>query len=329
MVSIIIPVYNAERTIRRCFDSIRRQKLESVEYIFVNDGSKDNSQKLLLEFAKECNNIKIIDKENGGVSSARNIGIKHAEGEFVCFIDADDYYLDDNYISQMLHHIVNDNCDIAISGYSIIKDIGIQIIDTEPCVYTIVDFLNEFVEFSKKGIINSPCNKLFKKELIIDLFNEDMTFGEDAIFVANYLTRCKQVVLCSSVGYGYEVLNLSTTSNFRKTVKYDAKQTMEYYHALSNLWFSKLKRDDAIEIYTSMRTDGIMIVLLRLFKRDGPIGYIFEDIKEIIDDKVLYMYKDYIFKKINDDIKWKIAKMIISKQQLKLKLYVIYKHLFK
>ena len=97
-ISIVIPVYNVEKYLQECVDSVVKQSYKNIEIILVDDGSKDNSPKLCDELAKTDDRIKVIHKENGGVSSARNVGLANAEGEYIAFVDADDFVLADSFI---------------------------------------------------------------------------------------------------------------------------------------------------------------------------------------------------------------------------------------
>ena len=99
LVSIIVPVYNIEKYINRCIDSIIKQSYKKIEVIIIDDGSTDNSSKIIDNYPQKDSRIKVIHKENGGLSSARNEGMKYASGDFLCFIDGDDY-IDDEQIGR-------------------------------------------------------------------------------------------------------------------------------------------------------------------------------------------------------------------------------------
>jgi glycosyltransferase involved in cell wall biosynthesis len=115
-ISIIVPLYNTERYLQRCFDSLVNQTLKEIEIILVNDGSTDNSSKICDEYAKRDRRIKVIHKENGGVSSARNTGMELASGEFLAFVDSDDYVTKE-YIGRMLEYYkIYPDADIVIFG---------------------------------------------------------------------------------------------------------------------------------------------------------------------------------------------------------------------
>ena len=112
-ISVIVPVYNVENYLKKCIDSIINQTFQDIEIICVNDGSTDNSRKILEEYKNKDSRIKIIDKENGGLSSARNAGIKTAEGEFLSFIDSDDW-IDKTMLEKLYKNITGLNSDISI-----------------------------------------------------------------------------------------------------------------------------------------------------------------------------------------------------------------------
>ena len=114
-VSVIIPVYNAEKYITECIESLLNQTLQQCEFIFVNDGSKDHSGAIIDEFKKKDSRIILINQENQGVSMARNNGLKAASGEYVGFVDADDYIENDMY-ETMYNHAKQDECDAVISN---------------------------------------------------------------------------------------------------------------------------------------------------------------------------------------------------------------------
>ena len=104
LISVIVPVYNVEKYLNKCIDSIINQTYKNLEIILVDDGSQDSSGKICDEYTKKDNRIKVIHKENGGVSSARNIGLNNATGEWIAFIDADDW-VDEEYLQTLFNRI--------------------------------------------------------------------------------------------------------------------------------------------------------------------------------------------------------------------------------
>lgn len=116
-VSIIIPIYNVEKYLAKCLDSVENQKYDNIEVILVNDGSTDNSEKIIKQYESKYDNIKYIKKENGGLSEARNVGVKHATGDYICFIDSDDYI--SSSLLQKLEPYINQEYDLI--KYKMIK----------------------------------------------------------------------------------------------------------------------------------------------------------------------------------------------------------------
>lgn len=113
MISVIMPVYNVENYIEKCLDSVCNQSFKDLEIICVNDGSTDNSLKLLEDYAKRDSRIKIITQENGGIGHARNTGLKNATGEYVLFVDSDDF-LCENSLDELYYNINSNNSDLVI-----------------------------------------------------------------------------------------------------------------------------------------------------------------------------------------------------------------------
>lgn len=120
-VSIIVPVYKVESTLNRCVDSIRKQTLEDIEIILVDDGSPDNCPRMCDDLAIIDERIKVIHKTNGGLGYARNSGNKIASGEYIAFIDSDDY-IEPNMMQRLYDFASKKNCDVVYGGYNIIRE---------------------------------------------------------------------------------------------------------------------------------------------------------------------------------------------------------------
>lgn len=157
MISIIIPVYNSEKTLKRCVDSILNQTFNrDIEILLVNDGSKDSSESICLEYQNNDKRIKYFKKENGGVSSARNLGIYEAKGEYIAFVDSDDY-VEPNMYEIMLNKISKDGSDIVICGYNEIYSDTQRKINVHPYYANNKTEIAKFVaENFNKAIVSSP-----------------------------------------------------------------------------------------------------------------------------------------------------------------------------
>lgn len=203
LVSIIVPVYNAEKTICRCIDSIINQTYIYWELILINDGSNDNSGKICDKYSKKDKRIKVFHKENGGVSSARNVGLDNAKGEWITFVDSDDW-VKSEYIANLLSHF-DEGIDLVVS-YAEIFFIE----------YTQKEYYNSktisFGNFEEMFIDNdmhwhtSPWSKLYKKSIIEKnhlRFCEGMHIGEDAVFLYSYILKSRLIYISSDTDYCY------------------------------------------------------------------------------------------------------------------------------
>mgnify|MGYP000424671490 FL=1 len=191
MISIIIPIYNSEKYIKRCVSSVIDQSYDKLEILLVDDGSTDNSLNICEAFAAKDNRIKVISQNNGGVSKARNTGLRLVKGEYVMFLDSDDYMLPD-MCKTMLDVLHSKQADCVICGIQEPED-GLWCPQRNIDYSTLEDFKRDFI-YQLNTELLSPCwNKIFKKQLITNLFNEEISFGEDLIFDLEYLNNCSRL----------------------------------------------------------------------------------------------------------------------------------------
>lgn len=204
LISIIVPVYNAERTIERCIKALRRQSFENIEIILVNDGSKDKSLQICNKHSLEDARIIVIDKKNGGVSSARNTGLDVAKGDFVMFCDSDDWPEVEWCKSMFMHYQENNlvMCGCYIEGeqhflpYEVKSKSGDEWV--KRCNYYQLKLSN----------FNVPWNKIFERRILEDYhirFDERLTNGEDYLFVLQYLDKISgDILFTDECLYHYE-----------------------------------------------------------------------------------------------------------------------------
>lgn len=191
LLSIIIPIYNAEKYIDRCISSVVNQTLKEIEIILINDGSKDESLLLCKEWeSKDCR-IKLFSQDNSGVSAARNLGIRKALGKYIMFLDSDDYMFPQ--MCEMMHEmLIKKNADCIICGTAETGG-GLWVPEKNMDYISFDEFKKDFV-YQLNTELLSPCwNKIFKKELITDHFREDISFGEDLIFCLDYFRNCNRI----------------------------------------------------------------------------------------------------------------------------------------
>lgn len=207
-LSIIVPVYNAEQYLSRCIDSILAQTFIDFELLLINDGSKDKSGDICDKYAIKDKRVKVFHKVNGGVSSARNFGLNHALGEWVCFCDSDDY-VSNTYLHNLEKQIICDK-QIIMTGYDIIGS------EIKYKYHNICLNGNEFIKYllDKRIIFNSqPWGKLYNLKLIKSnhiYFPENINLGEDAIFNIKYYYLCDCLTLSGDIDYHYEKSNISS-----------------------------------------------------------------------------------------------------------------------
>jgi len=184
-ISVIIPVYNTEKYIRQCLDSVVNQTLTDIEIICVNDGSTDGSAQILEEYASKDSRIKIIQQKNQGAGETRNKGIKIAQGEYIAFIDSDDFLEEDHFYEELYNSAKSENADVAKGNY---KDY--------PSNY-IPNFINEEIKKDKNCFCSTYCSAIIKKNLIdkhrIKFSNlKDM---EDPVFAFEIALKANKVII--------------------------------------------------------------------------------------------------------------------------------------
>ena len=196
MISIIVPVYNVEKYLPRCIESILSQIYCNFELILVDDGSNDGSLSVCKHYASRDSRIKVFSKRNGGVSSARNLGLENCHGEWVAFVDSDDYVAT-NYLSIMLDATIHRDTDLVISGFTRVDDSAKNIkLDS----YT---YANENISIEKLDIEQLKrithwsvgVSKLFRSSIIKNngLGFPPIAVKEDVVFLVSYLDCCKNI----------------------------------------------------------------------------------------------------------------------------------------
>lgn len=282
MISIIIPVYKSEKTLERCIRSACEQTYQDLEIIIIVDGFGDMSGKLSDEYSGKDSRIRVIHQENQGVSAARNAGIDAANGQYIQFLDSDDY-LENDACEKMLNAIEEGNEDMVIAGFHHLyfgKDI-VKIPAIQGC-YHCKDSEKEFLQLYEQQFLNMPWNKLYRAELVKERFPRNMNLGEDLLFNITYMSHIRSFFVMPAPMYHYiqddrgttlstqkrndriEVAlylyhtlcdfcknmwtNTSRNSEQRKTVL-KSKVVVEFLDALEGLAFeSQMRKDEKIEV---------------------------------------------------------------------------------
>lgn len=246
LISIIVPVYNAEKFIIKCLDSIKNQTYKNIEVILVNDGSADKSGKICDDYCKIDSRFKVIHKENEGVSSARNIGLNLMSGDYVCFIDPDDW-IEVDMIESLYKLTQKYDSEIATCGYY--KEENRKIInkieDPNILTYSNHEALNKIL--NQDGFKGFLWNKIFSSKLIKGkiIFDEDIHFCEDLLFVCQCMINTTKVVYDTKPYYHYIIHdNNVCKSNYsiKKTTSLDAiEKIIELLEGQDNVQVNKFK----------------------------------------------------------------------------------------
>lgn len=216
-VSVIVPVYNVEKYLSRCVDSILNQTYENLEIIFVDDGSKDNSAVMCDKYTKENNKIKVLHKTNGGLSSARNAGIEASCGEYLCFVDSDDC-IEPTMIEKMVTQMQVDGSNICCCGrfdvYGNKKARGLSCSKHE-----VLDVQDAFIKLLKEKECDvSTCDKIFHRSLFDGVTYPIGEINEDAAVIHLLFSKAKKISFIPDRFYNYCHRESSiTTSNFTET----------------------------------------------------------------------------------------------------------------
>ena len=298
-VSVIIPVYNAAKHLNKSIESLLQQSLTNCEFIFISDGSTDNSMAIISEYQKNDNRIHLIHQENQGVSAARNKGIQLAKGEFIGFLDADDY-IDSDFFQTLFEVAQKENADIVSSHF--LKEFGTtkEVVKAKFPINTKLDkdFIKQNIipQFIKDSSLNSCWNKLFKASLVKDIqFPVGVPLGEDGIFNLQAYNQANSAFFVDYCGYHYIEVEGSATRNAAQKDYF--KRALEVY----NFDYQKLISFDLdkakVEQWKSVRLLESVVSYIYLYLQPSSglsfldrIKYVKHMISHPIVEKVSHQY---------------------------------------
>ena len=224
-ISIVIPVYNAEKYVAECLNSIKNQSFQEYEVVIVNDGSKDRSLEVCREIAERDERIRVFSTENHGVSHARNYGLKHAKAPWVMFLDSDDYLVEDclEKFAGMIEEDVECIYGDYIRGTASSCEFNTAVMKAEDVLSMTMDAINQnlFPAFYhlKDATLFSTCGKLYSRELIEKhqlYFEQTLKLSEDMFFNVNYLQKIQKVKITNIPVFVYRENEASATNNFKE-----------------------------------------------------------------------------------------------------------------
>lgn len=212
-ISIIVPVYNVEAYLRRCLDSLIHQTCKEIEIVIINDGSTDKSQLIIDEYILKYHNIKSIIQKNKGLSEARNNGIRNSSGDFIAFVDSDDW-IDENMMNDMYNLAIKHSAEIVVCSLQNVDIYG-NIIKKLPQSHQLpekIDLSEDFTIFEEMSCF--ACNKIFKRELFNEISFPSNLHFEDVATIPRLFLKAKTVAKTNKFFYYYLIRNGSITRNF-------------------------------------------------------------------------------------------------------------------
>jgi glycosyltransferase involved in cell wall biosynthesis len=267
LISVIVPVYKVEAYLNKCIDSIINQTYKNLEIILVDDGSPDNCGTICDEYAKIDNRIKVIHKTNGGLSDARNAGLNIATGDWITFVDSDDW-IDYNLYSLLLEHSIHE--DLIVFDVRHIfqnskcvepdKHKGFSITIDDNNIQSLLDLLIS----SKLGY---TCNKLFKRTKIGNLIFQNIPFREDLIFILKYLENIHTLKYIPVCGYNYLQRN---SSLLHKNNLIDLRQ-IDIVEDHLKVGISKISKKHNLAIYNYILLPYLTDILIRDIIRNDSL----------------------------------------------------------
>jgi len=212
-VSVIVPVYNCEKYLPKCLESILDQTYKNIEIVIVNDGSIDGSEKIALHYKEKDKRISYYYQNNSGPSVARNKGIFNSTGEYLVFVDSDDT-VENYYIEYLLKKMLSSDYDLVCSGYKDISEFGL--LKRTDFNFENSITLHEFIETVCRGTGGVLWGKIYKKEIIIKhniMMDKKIFMCEDLIFVLQYAVKCQSFAAINEYLYNYNRLNQNSISS--------------------------------------------------------------------------------------------------------------------
>lgn len=246
LISVIVPIYNSEKFLKKCLESIVGQEYSNVEILLIDDGSEDDSRAICEEFTEKDDRFKYFYQRNAGVAAARNNGLANANGEYICFVDSDDW-LNTDHIKKLYDIVKESGADLAVCGISVTDgDVAINAV-THECegIFSRAAVASSYLKDEKMILWNSTFNKLFKKEKIYVPFDESVKCGEDCIFVMRYMESCDKIAITKNTGYNY----FKPQNERIKYLENDARQCFLYSQSVGRFLASCMEESNYMKAY--------------------------------------------------------------------------------
>lgn len=292
MISVIVPVYNAEKVVGRCIESVILQTYTDWELILVDDGSNDQSISVCEIYAHKESRIRIIHQENQGPSKARNTGINAAKGDYICFIDSDDY-VSPNYLSDFN---LDKDVDFVVQGMELIY-INERLNKKYIPLKTLVCKLDKALEeASIYVLLYGPCCKAFKTSILREnniVFPLNVHYGEDRIFVLKYMRYCyNNVKIISIANYYYMHENMASLTAKRKKSIELAQSSLLQYRELKKLIAKITINKYSLYYRKELMLDTYQSVYNNILENKFKIWKSMSYIRQLDKDLMQFIYKE-------------------------------------
>ena len=306
LVSIIVPVYNAERYLHRCIDSVLAQTYTNFELLLINDGSKDNSGEICDEYAANDSRIHVFHKENGGASAARNYGLDKATGKYICFIDSDDW-VDKDYIESLLPA---DDEDMVICSFMYDTKEIFHLFGVVRGKQDIGKDLHLFVDHMA---VCSPCCKMMRRDIIVQnnmRFDVNVSAGEDMLFVCDYFSAGLDKIrtisqplyhyyVADSGSLSHRIVDFATTEYILDCIKERVDKLSKVYDWDSNDGYKRHIITQFNNMIAYAKTRSLFFERLKYMKRtidNSHVRVLLSDVDYIVKRKCLGGVKAFFFK---------------------------------
>lgn len=297
MISVIVPVYNVKKYLNQCLQSIVVQTYSQFECILVDDGSNDGSENICDIWRQKDNRIVVIHQKNQGVSAARNKGLQIAQGDYITFIDSDDW-VDADYLQSLVEPLQQDSFDLVVTGLVQEKTNGSRSVYQPSSFHSFIlnkKNVESFIELNQKFLLYGPMVKLYRHDIITRYhigFDIDCSYGEDLLFNYRYLEYVGKIACVSRTTYHYRIIGEGTLSTKLRLDQFQVdyhqwKILLEFYKN-KGLWDSNLSKELLYTRLWGIVYDGIFLYP-RLPKQ--TIGYL-RRIVNIPEINELRKYRD-------------------------------------
>lgn len=318
LISVIIPAYNAEKSIIKCLNSLQNNTYKNLEILVINDGSLDKTQEVV-ESCMSDERIVLINKENGGVSSARNTGLDVAKGKYITFVDSDDYVSPD-YIAHLYEKMTED-VDLVTCRFFYVDGVGNSLENSfekieNDLMLDAKEIASNYFSYLNKGIINFTCGKLYRSSIISgNRFSTTLKWGEDGSFNVFVFKNCRNICAIRDELYFYVIHKGQTT---QKKMKNYAQMMMQHFDDIDNY----------INFYDgysqSLSRVGMGLAWLEIFAATVRHCDKFQEYKKNFYFLKSVRWYEYIFEVKDCKRRWKITKRFVQNNRVLL-LYLMVK----